>query len=428
MEGSDRLDTITNTPFHLGSSLVRLYAGNAGKKLQTAKITVVLAAIDQASHNVTVRVAQDRGVGQRTEERPTDLEDAIVQGTVPDPRMMATRDTENRMIRIQILQMAKEIAFATRSVEAVMPARHETRGDCHCRHVGKASFMTMTRGIGGLRAILEIWTKRNTSMKFLDGKIGISSFRCETGTDSGSRRAHSRASSRGRRTIQRQYSNVYVESPRTAEHHFERYEYIAGPPISPHQLRYPPQQGPPLPGVRAMSRPVHQRAPYHPDRHHSEESYEGDGEDGYKPARSGSTRRGRLRSREANLDRGGMMALPKAGILRHPAQESDEETVVTSHDRRGRRLGYAPSPPPARSSSMGYLTEPEMDERERHQPLYGHSQRRRSRSRPHPVEARGLSNLRAGDALTVVERHVPRPAQDYDWYDNEGIRVRVREI
>ncbi|EXJ88420.1 hypothetical protein A1O1_05350 [Capronia coronata CBS 617.96] len=241
-------------------------------------------------------------------------------------------------------------------------------------------------------------------------------------------RIPSRASSRGRRTIRQQYSNVYVEIPQEAEHHVERYEYIAQPPVRPFQQRYPPQQGPPLAQVRAMPPHVHERR-LHSDHYHAADHYEGDGEETHRRTRSRSARRGRLRSRETNVDdNGGMMTLPKAAISEQVDEETDEGTAALRHDRRGRQLVYAPSPPPAPSSSLGYMAGLEMDENDRDQTPYGGPQRRRSRSRPLEGQPRGRSILKPGDELTVVERHAPRHSQDYDWYDNEGIRVRVREI
>ena len=56
--------------------------------------------------------------------------------------------------------------------------------------------------------------------------------------------------------------------------------------------------------------------------------------------------------------------------------------------------------------------------------------RRRSQSRLRlaPAERSADTFLRLGDNITVVERRPPTQAADYDWYDREGMRVRVREI
>ena len=56
--------------------------------------------------------------------------------------------------------------------------------------------------------------------------------------------------------------------------------------------------------------------------------------------------------------------------------------------------------------------------------------RRRSQSRLRltPPELSVDTLLRPGDNITVVERRPPTQAADYDWYDKDGMRVRVREI
>lgn len=53
----------------------------------------------------------------------------------------------------------------------------------------------------------------------------------------------------------------------------------------------------------------------------------------------------------------------------------------------------------------------------------------RSRSRPWKGGELEDEDLRAGDELTVIERHTPgHRDDDYDWYDDQGMRVKVREI
>lgn len=63
----------------------------------------------------------------------------------------------------------------------------------------------------------------------------------------------------------------------------------------------------------------------------------------------------------------------------------------------------------------------------RRQTRSGRDGRFRSRSRRlgHDAELAGM--MRPGDELTLIERHPPYPPDDYEWYDNEGMRVRVRE-
>ena len=54
------------------------------------------------------------------------------------------------------------------------------------------------------------------------------------------------------------------------------------------------------------------------------------------------------------------------------------------------------------------------------------TRRHRSRSRS-VAEQHASAFLRPGDNVTVIER-TSAPGHDYDWYDKEGMRVRVREI
>ena len=106
------------------------------------------------------------------------------------------------------------------------------------------------------------------------------------------------------------------------------------------------------------------------------------------------------------------------------------------------RYIQAPSPPPLspfRSSSLGY-----MEARTRHAEIeppsvtqheafdrYGRSttltRRRRSRSRAAAELTLRVPFLRPGDEVIEIQQH-PAPTEDYDWYDRDGMRVRVREI
>lgn len=91
---------------------------------------------------------------------------------------------------------------------------------------------------------------------------------------------------------------------------------------------------------------------------------------------------------------------------------------------------HAPSPPRNRSSSLGYMGNPDLDEEERHSGRFERRRRRRqrSRSRSWEDEQREAKISRPGDELSVIERHGPEHREDYDWYDDGGMRVRVREI
>jgi hypothetical protein len=101
----------------------------------------------------------------------------------------------------------------------------------------------------------------------------------------------------------------------------------------------------------------------------------------------------------------------------------------------------APSPPPSgpfRSSSLGYMHHrPDREELDiiratEYEALDHHSRpiaptiRRRSGDRH---ELRGRSPvLRSGDEVTEIQPHKAMSTEDYDWYDRNGMRVRVREI
>jgi hypothetical protein len=69
-------------------------------------------------------------------------------------------------------------------------------------------------------------------------------------------------------------------------------------------------------------------------------------------------------------------------------------------------------------------------QRDDREPLPVRSYRDRRASRPRSTErSETASNiLRPGDKVTVVEHHPQEPSDDYDYYDKDGMRVRVREI
>jgi hypothetical protein len=56
------------------------------------------------------------------------------------------------------------------------------------------------------------------------------------------------------------------------------------------------------------------------------------------------------------------------------------------------------------------------------------TRRRRSRSRDTHEPRRRPPVLQPGDEVIEIEHHRPMPTEDYDWYDRDGMRVRVREI
>jgi hypothetical protein len=96
------------------------------------------------------------------------------------------------------------------------------------------------------------------------------------------------------------------------------------------------------------------------------------------------------------------------------------------HPQRSR---HAPSPPLDRSPPMDYSAESDLDEWEGRERRSERRRRHRQRSRtPEDESVVERRILRPGDEVTLIERHRGRPSEDYDWYDEEGMRVRVREI
>jgi hypothetical protein len=93
----------------------------------------------------------------------------------------------------------------------------------------------------------------------------------------------------------------------------------------------------------------------------------------------------------------------------------------------------APMPPPMNTSSLGYIephphdSEVEVTRTKHHEAIDRRGRpamvTRRRRSRSRSVAEPAATFLRPGDDITVVEK-----SNDYDTYDRDGMRVRVREI
>jgi hypothetical protein len=56
------------------------------------------------------------------------------------------------------------------------------------------------------------------------------------------------------------------------------------------------------------------------------------------------------------------------------------------------------------------------------------TRRRKSRSIDTHEPRRRPPVLRTGDEVIDTKHRRPMPTEDYDWYDRDGMRVRVREI
>ena len=100
-------------------------------------------------------------------------------------------------------------------------------------------------------------------------------------------------------------------------------------------------------------------------------------------------------------------------------------------DRSTSHLARAPSPPETSDSEHRYSRMGSRD-RGRYQaaaPPEPARRYRRARSRSQIARSSqtAATFLRPGDAVTVIEGPEP-PPKEFDWYDKDGMRVRVREI
>ena len=138
------------------------------------------------------------------------------------------------------------------------------------------------------------------------------------------------------------------------------------------------------------------------------------------------------------------------GRTKVSSRESDARSSPQCSSLSADRLdaplhGYirAPSPPHLpnfKSSSLGYM-QPHMDREEhvvrnttQHEVLDRHgcptmlTRERRSRSRELDEPRRIPLARRPADEVVETGRRRRMPTEDYDWYDKDGIKVRVREI
>ncbi|KAJ9615552.1 hypothetical protein H2200_001627 [Cladophialophora chaetospira] len=223
-------------------------------------------------------------------------------------------------------------------------------------------------------------------------------------------RARSRAPTLGQRILRRQYSDPFV---RTTRHDDPAISHLGHGDRAPqvHQARrYSPQRGPAPPWMGQTSMPVHAS----PDRY----------QQGFDGA-----------DREHRADRHGDHG-PDMRSLSRSTQRARSVHRPTSHayddDSQWERfpmVAKAPSPPPARASSLGYMNHAESDDADYPEGCSRRGRHWRSRSQSWESEETEREILRAGDELTVIERHIPgHRDDDYDWYDDGGMRVTVREI
>ncbi|KIV95671.1 hypothetical protein PV10_03295 [Exophiala mesophila] len=130
--------------------------------------------------------------------------------------------------------------------------------------------------------------------------------------------------------------------------------------------------------------------------------------------------------------------LRKSGCMRIGANKDQDRAVegeaettwAESHQRQGaiHRSGRY-SPQSFHSSSLGHGLAREGDIRNDGDALGRARNHRRPRSSSESLASEGLG-MRAGDEIIVEQRHTinPTSSDDYHWYDEDGIRVRVREI
>jgi len=140
-----------------------------------------------------------------------------------------------------------------------------------------------------------------------------------------------------------------------------------------------------------------------------------------------------VRTRSAERGRSGHRRMSHAyegelHSLTTPAPEILTKDADATLEELDNMMLHAPSPPTVRVSSLGYLDHGDYDESEHHQSRSRRNGHRRSRYRSWEEEEPDPKVLRPGDALTVTETHEPSQGDDYDWYDDEGMRVHVREI
>ncbi len=263
-----------------------------------------------------------------------------------------------------------------------------------------------------------------------------SSVRVEHGSNL-EKREHDYEASRSIRSLSRrprvrrgQYSDPFLARPQQVEYIRDDREYFEGPLHRGNQGRYSPQHGP----SRLQSRRALDSGHNHAftRRDHSTEShrYDREGRRYDQRSRSRSMSRGRHISRESSFGHQHVTAAPEEhiGLSTGPVPPWVNQDIVpqAGHTRRSR---HAPSPPHDCSPPEDCLTEPDLGEWESHERRFERRRHHRHRSRTpeddHFVER---SLLRPGDEVTLIERRRERPSEDYDWYDEEGMRVRVREI
>lgn len=251
-------------------------------------------------------------------------------------------------------------------------------------------------------------------------------------TDNHRTRSRSRPVTPAPRVLSRQHSDPVVTTPQPSDCIVEQHDYLGRPAMEALPERYPSQQGPPLRRARAstegqLPEPLPHSSSFGGRHGHFPEADEHGRE--HRRTRSGSRRWGGRRGQQEAHHFG---QVESTHLMHDPVRPRHAETGYQSEDdtpaAHGHRLIHAPSPPPSRSSSLEQMRETEIGERGHQRRRLSRDRRSRSRSRSWEEEQAESRFLRPGDEVTVIERHEPRRREDYDWYDRDGMRVRVREI
>ncbi len=191
----------------------------------------------------------------------------------------------------------------------------------------------------------------------------------------------------------------------------EEEHHVRHAPYQPNPRPYSPQQGP--------TNHAHFQAYRRPGYDGEFDDDDGDHGRSYRRMRS------RSNSRQQNIEEG---TCHSTAVIPHP-DERGRRHRKTSPEQHDHGWVHAPRPPPIRSSSLGSLEGPDVGGGLRHDVSLGKVRRRRSRSRPTAREMGESSMISPGDAFTLIERHADRPTpEEYEQYDSEGMRVRVREF
>ena len=232
-------------------------------------------------------------------------------------------------------------------------------------------------------------------------------------------RSHSRAPAPDPTILRRQFADPFAITPHVDHATSTHHSNFDGPARAHRREAYSPQRGPSPPRGRQASMPGGPEYPRQPTTCRDVEYGGSVLRPGYLRLSSRSAR-GWRQTRQVDE---GDLPLPQSVWV---ANEWNEENYRENYGRQALR---APSPPILQAPSLEHMNQADYDD-----PEPGRARSRRSRRRPSPSpswdsEEPEDGGLRVGDELTVIERHEPAHREDdYDWYDDQGMRVKVREV